>query len=308
MEKVINQIRYVYEKTKINFIEKYCLVDRSYTKDDLVLLYDDLVNISSNLDEYITNMNNVYKLLDFNPEIHGEYLIYLYGNVAPGLYETYKSFINGNDEEIECLKYVIGLEVNDSTVSFFENVEKPHYGTVGVDFDYNEYGKNLVERIASNFYFSYHSAAMSTFLTLETAKEVLFNPEILTPFTNGIVFYDEGRDKLLEDFINICGVKRYYQIEFEEEIVEEDLTLLNTLYNDLKKDMSQNIVVIIKNINYALESKKLRRELLLFFDDVEEIDGLKFFITCKEVGYFNCLEEISGIRLYSNGKTTHFDF
>ena len=312
MEKIYNQLYYVYEKEKLDFFVKYVMKDKKYDKEELILLKKDLEELIFRLESFFNIVNEKYNFRKFNDDFYGDdYVEYLYMN--EGLYysDLYEEFITNAVKRVELIKYVLKEEISEETKNWlYEDLEDNINYLIGKKkddwYDYNESGHKIINFIDSAFKCAEISARTNRKVDINFVKSFIFKEDLFLSSKDGILFYGEECNKCVDEFLESINKKRYYEIEIGEDDPRCSKLLLDELYNDICEDFGPEIIVVIKNIDNCVFDDDLNKKLLVFLSNLSSISGLTFFFTSSYPYCLDNIEKLANITIRINNGDCYY--
>ena len=302
MKKIYDQLYYIYEKEKLDFFTKYVMREKIYEKEDLLILKKDLIDIVNRLEDFYNVLNEKYNFMVFDEEMYDDYFDYLYGN--EGLYysDLYLEFIKDAKKRIELIKFVLKEEITEETKEwlFDEEINLKYLLGEKKDgwFSYNESAHKIIGYVDSAFKISEIEARTRKSVDINFVKSfILESDNMFLNSREGILFFDEGCNNLVDEFLKSINKTRYYEIEFEEDDTECSMMLLDELYDDISNDLGPEIIVVIKNIDNCVFDEKLDEKMLIFLSKTKVISGINYLFTSINPYCLETYEKLANITI-----------
>lgn len=302
MKKIYDQLYYIYEKEKLDFFTKYVMREKIYEKEDLLILKKDLIDIVNRLEDFYNVLNEKYNFMVFDEEMYDDYFDYLYGN--EGLYysDLYLEFIKDAKKRIELIKFVLKEEITEETKEwlFDEEINLKYLLGDKKDgwFSYNESAHKIIGYVDSAFKISEIEARTRKRVDINFVKSfILESDNMFLNSREGILFFDEGCNNLVDEFLKSINKTRYYEIEFEENDTECSMMLLDELYDDISNDLGPEIIVVIKNIDNCIFDEKLDEKMLIFLSKTKVMSGINYLFTSVNPYCLETYEKLANITI-----------
>ena len=280
--KVVKELEINLEKEKYEFMNKFYFTQLIYDQDKVNYLKDYINKMLKRVELRLNNVKEKYNLIEFSDSLYPDSLDYVFNNSGLWIHNKYIIYLNQIRENLD----IVDKEMEEGK------------------YNPNEYALKIVDCVVNTF--SLIEYISHDYICVDEKFFIFDLLESIYSLSRGVLFYGNKKDELVESFLTKLNCKNTYEVELKEDLMEANFEAFDFLkklkYNEEK------IVIVIKNINVALDNNELRSKLLLLLNNIYEDDNFIFLFTIDNIFEFSIIKELSKVHFTMNENKCLFHF